>query len=757
MNDHSTTDSVSAELQLPQEVLKQGFWLAGARVQPVDGSISNGDQTLHLEPRVMDVLVVLASKQGQVVTRDELMNEVWQGSLVTEDALARCIYQLRQHLPTILDNDESGSIIETVHKKGFKLNLAVSAEGIAETPGTHSPANTRWILLLLTTVVIIVAVYLLNSRTTEDAPMESIAVLAFNNMTGNDEYDYLADGFSEQLSHALANVPNLKVAARTSAFYFRDNPANIPEIARQLDVEALLEGSIRINGGELRVTAQLIRADGFHMASHEYNRPLTDLLRLQSEVTDQILIELGMTDDEAEVQPIKGPTDNYEAYDLYLRGRFELTRKPPESYARAAELFEQAIELDQNYALAYSGIADVYSLQLARGLVTTEAVAEKVESAITRALELDEQLAEANASRGLQHFTYRRYAESEPHYRRAIELNPNYISAHNWLGLSLVYQDRFTEAIEAYQQAQKLDPLDASLNRNLGANLLLVGRPDEGLRYLTRSQRVNPESARPYGLLVLWNSYYGRLAEAAQWRDSGLEQFPEDRELQLQTIVLYTQQGDWARAGQALSEARQRSPDDVRLLLYGINLYLAADQPEALDELLADFASPESPFGINPPFGRTRVIARGLMIRLLQQGRTDEAIELVNANEMGNELVCGAFGDPGPLMYLAHAYRQTGQTLTADNILADCLSEIDSLLAQRGSYPRMLYRLAMIHVMRGEYQQGENVLRQAIELGWNHSYEARNDPLWQPYRNQAPFDELFSVLESNYGHQTKIQ
>lgn len=695
----------------------------------------------------MAVLLTLAGRAGQVVSREQLLDEVWPDSVVTDDALARCIYQLRHELPPLLEPDDDQPVIETLRKRGFRLVLPVTTgqPGQTQQPG-HRFAWSKWMVAMAMLLAAVAGgLWLMRPSPIESQlPVRSIAVLPFANMTGDPQYEHLADGFSEQLSHALANIPDLRVAARTSAFYFKNRQAEIPTIAEQLDVETLLEGSVRRNGELARVTVQLVRDDGFHIWSREYDRPLTDVLQLQSEVAGEVLHELGLGDQAGTaLTAIKHDTD-YRAYDLYLRGRLALQQRTSEAYTQAISLFQQALAVDQDYALPYTGLADTYSLQLSRGLVTAEQITPQVDAAISRALQLDAQLAEAHASRGLQLFTLNEFSEAEPHLRRAVALNSNYVNAHVWLGLDLVMQDRVSEAIDAYLQAQQLDPLDPSLNRNLGGNLMLAGRPDEGFTYLQRARQITPDDPLAYEMLAGWAVIYGRVPEAIEWSSRGLERFPDNVRLLTHLGSAYSMLGEWPDARIAFDQARQVNADDQILLEQQFYLYLATQDLSAMDALLAQLGGDNPPFGQHPPFGKRRIVLRWLLIRQLLDGNPARAVELADTLDVSDVLTCGAFGEPGPRLYLARALQLTGDQQRADTLLNDCIDDVNRLRARGGTYPRSLYRMAVTLALAGESGQAAELLQSAIASGWRAYHQALHDPLWSGLKDQPPYRAIFA-------------
>ncbi len=263
----------------------------------------------------------------------------------------------------------------------------------------------------------------------------TIAVLPFVNMSSEAENEYFSDGISEELLNTLVRIDGLQVASRTSAFSFKGSDTDIPTIASRLNVAHVVEGSVRRAGTEVRITAQLIDvASDRHLWSESYTRELSDVFAIQDEIAQAIADELQLTllGDGAGRR-----TDDIEAHDLYLLGRHEFHKRTGESLSRAIGLFEQAIALDPEYALAYSGLADTYSLIFQYGDFDPQAAFGRAEASARKAIELAPDLAEAHASLGLSLATQSMFPEAQQQYRRAIELNPDYSMAHMWLGAAL--------------------------------------------------------------------------------------------------------------------------------------------------------------------------------------------------------------------------------------------------------------------------------------------------------------------------------
>ncbi len=314
----------------------------------------------------------------------------------------------------------------------------------------------------------------------------SIAVLPFVNISADAENEYFCDGLAEELLNALAKIEALRVAARTSAFSFKGKETDVREIGRKLNVSVVLEGSVRKSGNRLRITAQLINVtDGYHLWSERYDRQIEDLFEIQDEVTlavvDALKLKL-LSSEKASL--LKQRTENTEAYQLYLKGRYYWHQRTEEAVKKGIECFEQAIDIDPNYALAYAGLADSYSLlglSEYSALSPTEAFP-KAKQASVKALEIDNTVAKAHVSLafGRMYFDWD-FQRAESEYQQAIELNPSYATAHHFRALNLMATGQTDLAIAEMNKAQALEPLSLIINTNLGWMLYFARQYDQAI------------------------------------------------------------------------------------------------------------------------------------------------------------------------------------------------------------------------------------------------------------------------------------
>ena len=318
---------------------------------------------------------------------------------------------------------------------------------------------------------------------------QSIAVLPFVDMSQNKDQEYFSDGLTEELIGLLTRVPELRVPARTSCFYFKSKQATIADIARALNVAHVLEGSVRKAGNTIRIAVQLIRADtGYHLWSQTYDRTLDDIFKVQDEIAGSVVRSLCDALLSATL-PTRSGSLNSEAYQLYLRGHFHLNRRSPEEFRKAIAFFQQAIGVDPDYALAFTGLANCYSLlpiydRLSRATETMP----QARTAILKALAIDDGLAEAHASLGLilALFDFE-WVAAERQYQRAIELSPNSPVPHQWYGELLVNTGRLDAGLAEGRRAVDLDPLSQVANLALGIQLNSARRYDEAIAQLQKT------------------------------------------------------------------------------------------------------------------------------------------------------------------------------------------------------------------------------------------------------------------------------
>jgi len=349
------------------------------------------------------------------------------------------------------------------------------------------------------------------------AAIESIAVLPFANVSGDPDAEYLSDGIAESIIHSLSKLPRLRVMARSTISRFKGREADPQNVGRELGVRAVLAGRVFHRGEALIVKTELVDSrDGSQMWGENYSRRLSDILAIEEEIAREISekLRLKITGEEAQ-QLARRPTENTEAYRLYIKGRFYCEKRSEEGLRRAIELFQQAINLDPEYALAYAGVAESYDFM---GFYCYRAAADsfpKAKAAASRALEIEPSLAEARAARAVARFYYDRdWAGGEEDYRAAISANPSYANARQYYSIFLGAMGRFDEALAEVSRAEELDPLSLPSRTSRGFVLFMARRYELAIEGLEAAREMDP-SFLPVRNTLAWNYAQAGLRERA--------------------------------------------------------------------------------------------------------------------------------------------------------------------------------------------------------------------------------------------------
>ena len=386
--------------------------------------------------------------------------------------------------------------------------LEITPEGIKSTkvadamPFTARTKKHAWIYVVVAGGLVSIGLFLLGRYTAsrggegglsggQSLPAKSIAVLPFESLSEDKNNAYFAEGVQDEILTRLANVADLKVISRTSTQHFNSAPENLPQIARQLGVLNILEGSVQKVADQVRVNVQLINAlTDAHLWAETYDRKLTDIFGVESDIAKSVAdaLKAKLTGSE-KTEMSKRPTGNSEAYELYLKGRFFWNKRTGDDLKTAVDYFQRAIEVDPQYAAAYAGLAQTYVVIPLFAAGTPRDYFPKAKAAAQRAIELDETSAEAHTALGLLLcFSDVNFPEAEKEFKRAIAINPNYATAHHWYGnCLLVALGRFDEAIRECQRAVELDPLSLIINADLGGTLTMARRYDQAIAQLQRT------------------------------------------------------------------------------------------------------------------------------------------------------------------------------------------------------------------------------------------------------------------------------
>lgn len=351
---------------------------------------------------------------------------------------------------------------------------------------------------------------------TNTAAIDSVAVMPFVDQNGNASNEYMQDGLTESLIISLSRLPQLRVMARATMFRYKGRVVDPQTVGKEVGVQAVLAGTVVQQGDSLTIDAELVNvADGARLWGERYSRRSDDLLATQQEIAREISEHLRLRlSGEQEQQLYKGSTIDNEAFQLYLRGRYSWNKRTAEEIKKAIDLFQQAINRDPKYALAYVGLADCYIIEGAFAGTPTTDVMPQAAAAVEQALRLDNSIAEAHASKGFIHIYSLEWDEAEREFQRAISLNPNYATAHHWYSEYFRIRRQFPEQAREIKRAQELDPLSPSMGANLGRSYLNLGDTESAIRECKRALELNPTFPLAHHFLGLTYVEQGRYDDA---------------------------------------------------------------------------------------------------------------------------------------------------------------------------------------------------------------------------------------------------
>ena len=507
------------------------------------GEVRKAGVKIRVQQQPMKLLEILLERPGEVVTREELRGRVWADESFGDfdQAVNIAIGKLRSALG---DSAENPRYIETLPKRGYRFIAEVSVvagddrtkkpeSATGTIPGTDTghqihgaglivePKHRQWpasrimgaLALALVLSLAILAVWLFRSRGRAPTGIRSLAVLPLDNLTGDASQDYFADGMTDELITDLAQIRALRVISRTSVMAYKNVRKPLPEIARELNVDAVVEGTVLRSGEQVRITAQLIQAPADkHLWAESYEGNLRDTLALQKKVAraiaEQIRIEV-TPQEQAALK--KANAVNPEGYQSYLKGRYFWNKRTADGLKVALAYFNQAIEEDPKYAQAYSGLADTYALlgDWQYAVMPPKEALPKAKAAAIKALELDSAQGEAHNSLAfvLDGFDWDLDSGGKE-FRRAIELSPSYATAHHWYAWHLSLLGRYDEAIVEMRRAEELDPLSLIINADLAELLVLAHSYDESIRQSRKTIEMDANFALAHNQLA--QAYLGK-------------------------------------------------------------------------------------------------------------------------------------------------------------------------------------------------------------------------------------------------------
>jgi len=588
------------------------FALGSWRVEPDLNQLVRGQETRRVTPKSMDLLVCLARREGRLVSKDEIHREVWADAFVTDDALTRCIAELRRALE---DSARDPAIIGTVSRRGYRILVSVvwdpsssggpapAAEPLAPAPvpppAVLAPPQAnrrpwrRWTVrvgaLVLALLALLPGARLLRSwwpARHHPPVVQAVAVLPLADLSGEPGQEYFADGMTDELITELAHIEAWKVISRTSSMRYRHSTEALPEIARKLGVDAVVEGTVLRSGGRVRITAQLIQAaTDSHLWSGSFERDMKDVVTLQREIAETIAGDFRLRFSARKGRTGDRPADPA-AYEAYLRGWYFFDRF---EFNKAASYFEDATVKDPKFALAHALLFEADAMST---FVKDLPLSPRALRAMERARALDDTLAEVHAAAGdVAFFSEWNWAAGEAEYRRGAEIDPRSVDAAHHYAICLSDLGRWDAAAREYRRALELDPASYRLNLDFLRLLIDAHRYPEAVVQLQKTVELDPNQSGVYMMAGILYEAMGRKAEAAAaFLDSDRRSGHDAAQTAAfaSAIAAHGLPGYWQALFERVEQEAKRGP--VSLLWHARVCVWAGRKSEALALLDAAFA-----------------------------------------------------------------------------------------------------------------------------------------------------------------------
>jgi TolB-like protein/DNA-binding winged helix-turn-helix (wHTH) protein/Tfp pilus assembly protein PilF len=527
----------------------------------LSGELRKNGLRVRLQEQPLRILEALLDAPGDPVTREELRQRLWPDDTFVDfdTGLNRAISRLRTALG---DEAENPRFIETLERRGYRFIASVSTpppEAMAAPSAPRRQRATRLAAALAATAVLgaLIAFGPALRRASKSAgrvAIRSLAVLPLANLTGDPAQEYFSDGMTDALITSLASRPALRVISRQSVMRYKGSAKPLPDIARELGVEGVVEGSVMRSGGRVRITAQLIHGPtDRHLWAHSYERDLEDVLTLQDEVSRAIAEEIRITvaADDAP-RPARDRPVKPDAYDAYLLGRHHWNERNPQSLEKAIAYFRSAVAKDPDFAPAHAGLALAYGPRLVYGDMPPGPWAAEMKAEALKALELDPTLGEPRAALAAALAPTWDWEATEREFRTAVERDPNSAVAHLWYGAYLHSLGRYPESLAQQRQAMALDPLDVAVNRSVARDLDGLGQVEAALAQWNRALELGPDQLRsqlPFGLFLL---EHGQADGGLKQLESARAQQPDDPSLMAGVAIARAMRGQTHEAHRML-------------------------------------------------------------------------------------------------------------------------------------------------------------------------------------------------------------
>ena len=584
---------------------KHLYGFGSYRLDAVERVLLRDGQPVTLPPKDLETLLVLVERAGHIVEKEELLEKVWPGVFVEEGNLARHIFNLRQVLG---DSPDGRKYIETIPKRGYRFVAAVQEDPEATAPYStvqdseqaqttvhFGQKRSLWMWPLALAVLAVTGILIARHFWPQRNPSPQramLAVLPFINLSGDAHEDYFADGLTEEMIAQLGQLQpaQLGVIARTSTARYKDTKETVAQIARELGVGYLLEGSVRRGGDRVRVTAQLIQAgEQTHLWAETYERPLTDVLSIQREIAEKITHSLSIQLLPAATSVSANSRLNLESYDKYLLGLHELGEDTRESVNRAIQYFQEAIALDPKDARLYAALAAAYDAATTYYSSPAEVMPRAKEAAL-RAVELDPTLGSAHVRLGyVRLFFDWDWPAAEREYRRALEINPSLPEAQLGYANYLATLGHFDEAVSRVQQAYLFDPLALESRKEALWIYYFSGRMPETVEQAQKTIELEPDAGLPHAMLAMAYAQMGKRPETLQAAENAIR-LANSPSIITATAAALAHVGQNREAKQLLSKALEQAKERYVCRFLVADAYVElGDTEKALESLEQGF------------------------------------------------------------------------------------------------------------------------------------------------------------------------
>jgi len=711
------------------------------------GNLKKDGKTKRLSPRAADVLILLASTPGQVVTREQVHESVWAGRIVTDAQVSKAINELRAALG---DTTEPRKYIETLPKRGYCLVCTVIPHADSAPVADKNPDNYQKYagMALVLTLFMAIGYWLLNNTTPESVSPATeiepgIAVLPFTNLSGNPENEYFSQGIAEELLTRLSRLKGLRVISRTSSFQFRGRQIDVREIGEILSVSHVLEGSVQRSNERVRINIRLIEtATGTEVSALQYDRGLADIFELQTEIARAVSNSIQPTLLTLNADALNGyGTNSVEAYEAYLKGRFLLTKRLRGDMEQAASAFREAIEHDPDYLLAHSGLIDTYALLVLYGYVPIPEMLKATEDSYKQLESSGTEFAEVLTSLGITNRFQGKKQRTIDYYERAIGANAQYAQSYLWLAdLYLTGEPRNPEtALSLVESALRIDPLSTVALMVLSRAQIETGAFKAARKTTKRLLELEPQSR--LGLVSLANHYRwveGDLVTAARlfyqlWNN---EQVP-------QTAVplgqIFLDMGEYALA--------KTWHNEVAKFIPGLGSFLESQW------YVAQGMEAEIIAMGNAPDAYKNVAVVNVLAKILE-GDLRQARILAQPEYLPVKIIGGQPQNPQQaetLLIRAWIAKQLGH----DDELAIIIQQVTKYLNNKKilGQGHIGAKMGRVYILMDQHEKAISFMRSAFEAGQRNGLYVRTSPIYAPLRKYPEYQQLEKDIAQFFAQQ----